>query len=107
LLEAAGIQIPPHVQGNSLFPLLRGAAEDTGASAIMEANGWKTLRAAGHRYLIHDDGRESLWDLKADPREYRDVAGEDSYREVLAAHRLLLLRRLLVMERPLARSWTY
>ncbi len=107
LLEAAGIQIPPHVQGNTLLALLRGAAEDPAASALMEARGWKTLRTADHRYLIHDDGRESLWDLKADPREYRDVAGDDSYRMVLAELRLLLLRRLLNMERPLPRSWTY
>ena len=107
LLEAAGIQIPPHLQGTSLLPLSRGAPADSSASAVMEANGWKTLRTAGHRYLVHADGRESLWDLEQDPREYRDVAGDEQYSAVLAEHRHVLLQRLLAMERPLPRTWIY
>ena len=107
LLDAAGIQIPPHLQGTSLLPLLRGAPADSSASAVMEAAGWKTLRTAAHRYLVHTDGRESLWDLEQDPREYRDVAGDDCYSAVLAEHRHALLQRLLAMERPLPRTWVY
>ncbi len=107
LLEAAGIQVPPHVQGSSLLPLLQGAPVDSSATAVMEANGWKTLRSAGFRYLLHADGRESLWDLEQDPREYHDVAGDDRYQDALADHRRLLLQRLLTMERPLPRTWIY
>lgn len=107
LLEAAGIQVPPHVQGSSLLPLLRGAPVASSATAVMEANGWKTLRSAGFRYLLHADGRESLWDLEADPCEYRDLACDDRYQDVLAEHRRLLLQRLLTMERPLPRTWIY
>ena len=107
LLELAGIQVPPHLQGSSLLPLLRGAEDDPRASAMMEAGGWKSLRTAGHRYLVHEDGRESLWDLDSDPGEYRDVAADRRYGEVLSDHRHRLLRRLLSMERPLPRSWIY
>ena len=107
LLEAAGIQVPPHVQGSSLIPLLQGAPVDSSATAVMEANGWKTLRSAGFRYLLHVDGRESLWDLEQDPREYHDVACDDRYQDVLADHRRRLLQRLLTMERPLQRTWIY
>ena len=107
LLEAAGIQVPPHVQGNSLVPLLRDAAVDPAASAVMEATGWKTLRTTTFRYLVHDDGRESLWDLEEDPGEYRDVAAEARYQSALAEHRRLLLQRLLAMERPRLRTWIY
>ncbi|MCY4526110.1 MAG: sulfatase-like hydrolase/transferase, partial [Anaerolineaceae bacterium] len=107
LLEMAGIQLPPHLQGSSLLPLLRGAQDDLQGSAIMEADGWKTLRTARYRYLVHDDGRESLWDLNFDPREYHDVADDRRYCDELSKHRHLLLQRLLSMERPLPRSWTY
>ena len=107
LLQMAGIQVPPHLQGSSLLPLLKGAQEGPRASAMMEANGWKTLRTADFRYLVHDDGRESLWDLGADPREYHDVSGDHRFGEALSEHRHLLLRRLLSMERPLPRTWIY
>ncbi|MCY3906765.1 MAG: sulfatase-like hydrolase/transferase [Anaerolineaceae bacterium] len=107
LLEMAGIQVPPHLQGSSLLPLLHGAQDDSQGSAMMEANGWKTLRTADFRYLVHDDGRESLRDLRADPREYHDVSGDRRYGEALSEHRHLLLQRLLSMERPLPRTWIY
>ncbi len=107
LLDCAGIQIPPHLQGISLLPALRGAPGSGDGSAVMEASGWKTLRTATHRYLIHADGRESLWDLAQDPREYRNVAGDERYSAVLADHRHMLLQRLLDMERPLPRTWVY
>ena len=107
LLQLAGIQVPPHLQGSSLLPLLKGAQEDPRASAMMEANGWKTLRTADFRYLVHDDGQEKLWDLRADPREYHDVSGDHRFGEAVSEHRRLLLRRLLSMERPLPRTWIY
>ena len=59
------------------------------------------------RYLIHADGSENLWDLQADPGAYEDVAGQSRYDAALAECRRLLLARLLDIERPLERTWTY
>ncbi len=104
LLALAGIQQPPHLQGQSLL----AAAKRTGAEgALMEHDGWKTLRTRQYRYLIHADGREFLWDLAADPQAYLNVAEQPTYREILAEHRQRLLQRLLSMERPQPRTWTY
>lgn len=107
LLDLAGIQQPPRVQGQSFAPVLRGTSYAARASALMEATGWKNLRTARYRYLLHADGREQLWDIEADPGEYHDISGEPAAASVLAEHRHLLLRRLLQQERPLARTWTY
>ncbi|HEU5103073.1 MAG TPA: sulfatase-like hydrolase/transferase [Roseiflexaceae bacterium] len=107
LLECAGVQVPPHVQGLSFAAALSDAAFAGRDSALMEHAGWKNLRTARYRYLIHADGSERLWDLECDPRECHDVAGEPAYAPVLAEHRRLLLARLIEQERPLARTWPY
>jgi arylsulfatase A-like enzyme len=106
LLEGAGIPLPGHLQGRSLFAVATG--RDTGReAALMEMTGWKSLRTPGFRYIAHADGRERLFDLKEDPGEYRDVAGESAHAPVQAEHRHLLLRRLIERERPRPRIWPY
>lgn len=107
LLDCAGIQLPPHLQGHSLGPLLRGSEYVPRQSALTEHVGWKALRTGRYRYLVHDDGSEKLWDLERDPGEYQDVSTDGAYRDVLAEHRRLLLQRLLGAERPLPRVWPY
>ena len=107
LLELAGIQIPPFMQGESLAPVIESGARNTKEIAITEGNGWKTMRTERYRYLVHADGREGLWDLTADPNAYHDVAASSDYAEALAECRHLLLKRLLEIERPLPRSWAY
>lgn len=109
LLDCAAIQVPPHLQGDSLLPLLRGAAApgNGDASALMEHRGWKTLRTARFRYLVEANGSEKLFDLDEDPKEYHDVAGDAGYQAHLGEMRRRLIQRLLEIERPLPRTWTY
>ncbi|MDQ3702467.1 MAG: sulfatase-like hydrolase/transferase, partial [Chloroflexota bacterium] len=110
LLEGAGIQVPPLVQGRSLLPVLLGAPETGRASALTDAHGWKSLRTEHHRYVCRigdadapNGAGEHLWDLQRDPGEYADVAAEPAYAAVVAEHRRLLLTRLLQNEQPLPR----
>ena len=107
LLELAGIQIPPFIQGESLAGILTGARSKSKKSALTEGAGWKCLRTDQYRYLIGADGEEKLWDLRSDPGEYENVARSDSSQSALAQCRRLLLTRLLDVERPLPRTWTY
>ena len=107
LLELAGVQIPPFMQGESLAGIIEGGAEREKNIAITEGAGWKCLRTTRYRYLTHADGREMLWDLYADPGEYHDVSALDEYGASIAECRRILLKRLLEMERPLQRTWTY
>lgn len=110
LLEAAAIQVPPHLQGQSLLPLLTGngaVTEHDRGGALMEHAGWKNLRTERYRYLIEAGGKEALYDLEGDPGEYADVAADPDYADVLSALRGLLLQRLIERERPLPRIWPY
>jgi len=116
LLACAGVQLPPFLQGQSIANLLTKSpnnsveirdADDEPIGALVEHDGWKALRTADYRYLIHADGRELLWDLTKDPQEYQDVANDADYQSILAHHRRLLLQKLLTMERPRPRIWAY
>lgn len=115
LLACAGIPIPPHLQGQSVAQTLLAAGGEGNAgdanlppkAALMEFSGWKSLRSPEYRYIVHADGRELLFDLGRSFAEYHDVAPDADHRDVLAHMRHQLLRRIVEMERPLPRTWTY
>jgi arylsulfatase A-like enzyme len=116
ILELAGVQVPYQVQGRSFNSLLSGngpsgtnhpRSYQPRHSALTEHKGWKSIRTHGYRYLINEDGRESLWDLEGDLGSYSDLAGDDRFQHLLAEHRHRLLQRLLEMERPIPRTWPY
>lgn len=107
LLDCCGLPIPPEVQERSWCGAPTGVGEPNRDDARMESTGWKTLRTETHRYVLHADGREHLYDLKAPWGEYRDVASEAGRADVLHALRHRLATRMIAMEQPLARTWPY
>ena len=110
ILEVAAIPIPPVLQGQSVLPMLSGThdrAEARWDSALTEHRGWKSLRTRTHRYGVSASGDEYLFDIDADPDETIDISPDPEHGDALAAHRHLLLRRLIDRERPRARTWTY
>jgi len=107
LLDLAGLQIPPHLQGHSFRHLLQNPVGKGRESVLMEATGWKNLRTNTYRYLFHADGREMLWHLESDPGEYMDVADVPEHQAALMDCRKRLLARIIQQERPLDRTWPY
>jgi arylsulfatase A-like enzyme len=107
VLEAAGIQAPPHLQGSSLGSYLRGDPKQLKKAALTEGRGWKNIRTRNYRYIVKENQDELLFDLQQDPWEYCDVSSDPNYRETLCDMRKLLLQRVLEMERPLKRIWNY
>ena len=97
-LEAAGIEPPEEMQGDSLLPLLEQKNPDwrdtvyyhyyeQGEHNVPRHDGVRT-----HRYkLIHfyDDNDWDLYDLEKDPNEMRDVFNDPAYTEV----REMMMRR--------------
>lgn len=63
------------------------------------------MRTHSHRYLIHVDGSERLWQIDGD-REV-DVSAEITHQPILVEHRRLLLQRILQQEQPQPRTWPY
>ncbi len=109
LLEAAGLPVPPAMEGHSLVPLLRerGRAvpwQDDVYIQISESQTGRALRTRRWKYSVSDPGadgytdiasaryvEEFLYDLQADPYELTNLAGVESHRELsrLLAARLL------------------
>lgn len=107
LLEACGAPVPPHLQGQSLCPVLNGGEDPDKDIALMEFTGWKMIRSVDYRYVIHAEGQEFLYDLNAEWGEYRDVSDDPDHAAALAEHRHLLIKRLVEMEKPRKKTWGY
>ena len=107
ILDACGVPVPSDLQGRSLIGALRGDRVDRLEVAVTEHDDWTSVRSTSHHYLVRSDGTEMLWDLQADPQEHDDIAHDAAVAVVLAEHRLLLLRRLLLARRHLPRPWPY
>lgn len=107
LLDAAGVQIPSNLQGESFLPLLTGDRKryDDRDSTLMESNKGKTLRTDRYRYTVTADGTEQLFDLEIDPKEFHDRSTDDEYADTLADLRYRLIQRVTIVylesERPL------
>ena len=81
LLEAAGLAVPPEMQGRSLLGLARGAREPE-RPAYAESEyphrvfGWSPLAAwRAERFLLVDAPRRELYDTRQDPGSTRDLSG--------------------------------
>jgi len=116
LLDAAGLAIPPDMQGRSILPLARGADEDWPGEVfvqISEAEVGRAVRTARWKYSVvapdkhgyRDAGSDRyaeahLYDLDADPYELTNLAGLESHAEVAAAMRERLVRRMVAAGEP-------
>ncbi len=117
LLDAAGLPVPPEMQGRSLLPLLRGGAPDWPKEVLVQVSETelgRAIRTARWKYGVVARGAKPLesasaeefeeaylYDLRADPWELTNLAGFESHRALsdrLAAR--LIARMTSVGERP-------
>jgi choline-sulfatase len=92
LCDFAGIPAPPKVRGRSLRPLAEGKRVEWRdfVAAEMQQVG-RMLRTDRFKYVRYkDDPVEQLFDMKADPWEMTNLAGEAKHAADLAGHRRLL-----------------
>lgn len=110
LLDAAGIQIPVQMQGNSIMPLLRGESDswqdevfvqisESEVGRAVRSRRWKYGVTAPHKDAEQDAGSERyvesyLYDLQCDPYELRNLIGLESHREAADVMQARLLRRM-------------
>jgi arylsulfatase A-like enzyme len=89
LVEACGLPEREELEGRSLLPLIAdvdAAWEDAVVTTI--GRGTHSVATKEWRYVRYFDGSEELYDLKTDPREWVNVAGEaenDAVKASLAA----------------------
>ena len=97
IAAAAGVPAPG-VEGRSLLPVLRGGGrpasrEDLLVEHLAGTNPVPTycaVRSRGWMYVRYTDGQEELYDLRADPGQLRNLAGEPSRRGRLQERRARL-----------------
>ena len=93
LCDYAGIEAPRGLSGASLRPLAEGKKVSAWReSVVVESQNGRMLRTDRYKYCIYDSGanREQLIDLKNDPGEMKNLAGDAAFKTVLDKHRKLL-----------------
>jgi arylsulfatase A-like enzyme len=77
LLELCGLPARSDLEGHSLVPQLKDANAPREWPAITTHNqGNHTIRTEDWRYIRYADGSEELYDLKADPNEWTNIASK-------------------------------
>jgi len=112
LLDAAGLDpraalceqksAPFHdrIPGRSLLPIILGDSSDSVRDDVFSEYGgvWSSIETGEWKYVRYQEGpaagREVLYDLKNDPREMTNLAGNPEQAETLNAMRNRLLARL-------------
>lgn len=86
-LDAAGAQIPNHLDGQSMLNLVRGRTKNWRKFIDLEhdtcytqTNHWNALTDESTKYIYHAYyGTEQLFDLKKDPHETCDLASNPAH----------------------------
>jgi arylsulfatase A-like enzyme len=112
LLDAAGIELPAKMDGQSNAALFAGADFRGRGHAYVEsyAGGpedptrgpavWaKTIRTDRWRATFYPDASHGeLFDLESDPGEFENRWNDSACREVRAEHQRMLLTRMMLMD---------
>jgi arylsulfatase A-like enzyme len=83
LVELCGLPANQHNEGLSLAPLLRNAATQRPPAVSTYLQNNHAVVTTRWRYIRYRDGGEELYDRRADPNEYANLAGEAKYRSLM------------------------
>ncbi len=88
LVELAGLPTRDDLEGLSLKPQLDDAATARERPAVTSHNkGNHGVRSENWRYIRYADGSEELYDMRKDPNEWTNLAGDAQYADIIAAHK--------------------
>ena len=98
-LDAAGADIPPHIDGMSLLNLVRGRDKDWRSFIDLEhalcyenSTNWNALTDGRFKYIYHSsNGWEQLFDMLNDSGEINDLATDPKHQPTLKAWRQRLI----------------
>jgi arylsulfatase A-like enzyme len=88
-LELAGVEVPEGLYGRSLVPFLRNEPPDSWREALItQCNGvelyftQRSILTKTHRYTFNGFDFDELYDLRKDPHETVNLAGDESCAQV-------------------------
>jgi arylsulfatase A-like enzyme len=84
LIDACGLPPRDELAGRSLMPLLGDPGKETGRMVLTTFDaGNLALTGKRWRYIRYREGEEELYDIRDDPREWRNLAGAEAHRDEL------------------------
>ena len=86
LVELAGLP-PAKVDGKSLVPLLKEPALKWHPALMTNGFQNHAIRSGQWRYIRYNDGSEELYDHSKDPWEWKNLAGDPQYAQIIADHK--------------------
>ncbi|QGY42582.1 Bacterial alpha-L-rhamnosidase [Maribellus comscasis] len=97
ILDLAGVEIPEAYQGKSLVPVVSGKEKSINRDTVLIEHLWEFenippsegVRTAEWKYMryINDRSVEELYNLKDDPKEINNLAGNSKFKKVLREFR--------------------
>lgn len=115
LLDAAGLAVPPEMQGRSILPLRGATTVDWPQEVfvqISETHIGRCVRTQRWKYSVRAEGdpwnnagathyvEDFLYDLESDPHELTNLVGLDAHRDLADMMRERLLRRMTAAGEP-------
>ena len=83
LMELTGLEIPQHVDGRSLVPLLKDVDTPHDYPALTAYQNHIAIRTAQHRLIRYSDGEMELYYVEKDPNEWSNLANNPEYQGVV------------------------
>lgn len=84
LAQLCGFEIPKHIEGVSILPLLKDANAAWSTPAVTTHGfGNHAVRTEKWRYISYKNGGEELYDEVNDPFEWKNLAGDSKYKDVI------------------------
>jgi len=92
--ELTGLPIPKSVQGTSLLPILENPKASVKKTAFSFAGGGISMRTPNWSYMRYKDGSEELYDMKKDPKQFKNLAKISAFKTELQTQRRLYEKRI-------------
>lgn len=87
LIDLSGLPLRTDLEGISLLPQLKDGNNKRDRPAITTHNqGNHAVRSQRWRYIRYADGSQELYDLREDPNEWKNLAGDAAHAAVIAEH---------------------
>ena len=110
-LDWAGVEVPSRYQGHSLKPVVKSGKPDDWRTESFHEHfavrqripAFEGLRNEQFKYVryVDNENHEFLHDLKNDPNELMNLAGDPNHQEILAAMRARTTKRVEELGGPL------
>lgn len=91
LIDLCGLEKHEALEGHSLMPQIKDSKAPRKFPAITTHNHDNhSVRSTRYRYIIYADGSEEFYDLQTDPNEWKNLASDSDFKELMDEHKSFL-----------------